>query len=786
MVETHKNQHDIIQEQALSLVKDLGLTIIPICPHDHAGVSDQHKEKCNTPGKMPMAAGWSSSKLEERVFPSLKDIKRHFVNNPDINIGLVLGQTPNYNIVGVDVDGEEGLRKWDELCKGRNVPVTWEFFTGGNGYRLLFKLPHNMVTKKHKITLDGDHQEIAFICQGQQTILPPSIHHSGSEYMWVEGRSPWDVDLADCPDWIIEKVKDTPKAPTRESKKVTYSVDPVGAGERNNDMTKKVMSMCRKLYHAGRETALAACIATGTDPRNYNPPLEESEIRRSFEGAWTKIDEQMKEKAEKDQDKLAYQPPALGRDFIHAREECGEHFRFRNDRQKFMFTRESQGPWVTISDKIVQDMVYATLQARYGDKIGNAKNAKLVMEELKNLLISDEEVGHKEFRFGANDDTEIDNPFQTFTYTDEAIALKNGVLYIDEDKLVPWNPTVHYYTRAFNATYYPGMVNEELVADWKAQVASWVPDEDSQMFLQEYIGYCLTPSNSLDSLLFLLGRGANGKSMFMSAITQLFGPNAGIMKLTDLDDTFVGSKIIDKSLLYDPDMDSDFLKSTGKLKSIISGDMISINQKFEKPFMYKPFAKFLFNVNSMPRMGDTSEGINRRVNIIEFPNKFEVNPQYKVDFEAKFHSDAGKSAIFAWALEGLRRLKANGNFTRGEKLNQKKTEYKYQNDPIGLFMTTICEPVPEWAVEEAKNKAEVSLSMQEVYDAYAAWCDANGELKRSKRIFKKELLEHDYAIGPVSRKVKNGVRATVESLLNHKFSEVAGEYTFSTQIAKSI
>src|SRR6185312_13605294 len=51
-------------------------------------------------------------------------------------------------------------------------------------------------------------------------------------------------------------------------------------------------------------------------------------------------------------------------------------------------------------------------------------------------------------------------------------------------------------------------------------------DCEMQGFLQRMIGYCLTGSTREHALFFLYGTGANGKSVFLSAISALLGDYA--------------------------------------------------------------------------------------------------------------------------------------------------------------------------------------------------------------------------------------------------------------------
>ena len=91
--------HDDIRDAAYSYLA-FDLPIIPLCSSNHRGCSENHVERCKTPGKVPLITKWTEHKST-----SEEDLEGWFHSNRFINIGLVLGQTDNYNLVGVDIDG---------------------------------------------------------------------------------------------------------------------------------------------------------------------------------------------------------------------------------------------------------------------------------------------------------------------------------------------------------------------------------------------------------------------------------------------------------------------------------------------------------------------------------------------------------------------------------------------------------------------------------------------------------------------------------------------------------
>jgi len=60
----------------------------------------------------------------------------------------------------------------------------------------------------------------------------------------------------------------------------------------------------------------------------------------------------------------------------------------------------------------------------------------------------------------------------------------------------------------------------------------------------------------------------------------------------------------------------------GMLKAIVSGEMMSVEKKFQDVREIEPFAKHIILTNHMPRIRDYSDGLFRRVTIIPLSRQF--------------------------------------------------------------------------------------------------------------------------------------------------------------------
>jgi len=122
------------------------------------------------------------------------------------NMGLITGAASG-GILCVDLDVNDtskAMEWWSGLLAVHNnnmEPETVSQRTGGGGRQILFRAPegYRPPTNKTKIGVD-------LRGQGGFMMCPPSMHASGKEYEWETGRAPFETEIMEAPDWLIEAV----------------------------------------------------------------------------------------------------------------------------------------------------------------------------------------------------------------------------------------------------------------------------------------------------------------------------------------------------------------------------------------------------------------------------------------------------------------------------------------------------------------------------------------------------------------------------------------------------
>lgn len=135
----------------------------------------------------------------------------------DHGVGLAMGRQPDGRIIfAVDVDEHDPARSGSETLRDLEhthtpLPDTVRAITGAGGVHLLFAAPFEV--RNGNI---GDGVDIRG--QGGQIVTFPSVHPTTSRrYEWESGFAPWEHDIADAPEWLLELVvpPEAPESPTR-------------------------------------------------------------------------------------------------------------------------------------------------------------------------------------------------------------------------------------------------------------------------------------------------------------------------------------------------------------------------------------------------------------------------------------------------------------------------------------------------------------------------------------------------------------------------------------------
>jgi P4 family phage/plasmid primase-like protien len=212
-------------------------------------------------------------------------------------------------------------------------------------------------------------------------------------------------------------------------------------------------------------------------------------------------------------------------------------------------------------------------------------------------------------------------------------------------------------------------------------------DKDAKtkiLLLQMFFGYCLVRDTSQAKFLWLVGEGANGKSLILEILSEVVGrDNISRAMLHRLDQSHVRAQLKNKLLNISTEMRADDTISDGYLKAIVSGDPIEADLKFKPSCTFKPYARIVASTNDLPRLLDHSHGFDRRAIILTFNRIFKEKEQDR-GLQKKLLKEL--SGILLWSVNGLKKLRKKGSFKIPSSSKKALREYRKDSDPVKQFV----------------------------------------------------------------------------------------------------
>ena len=250
--------------------------------------------------------------------------------------------------------------------------------------------------------------------------------------------------------------------------------------------------------------------------------------------------------------------------------------------------------------------------------------------------------------------------------------------------------------------------------------------------LQEFIGYCLIPSNKGQRMMVIKGNGGEGKSQIGAVLSAIFGTNmkdGSIGKISE--NRFARADLEHILLCVDDDMRMEALRQTNYVKSIVTAQgKMDLERKGKQSYQGWMFARLLaFSNGDLQALYDRSDGFYRRQLVLTTKEK-PAGRMDDPDLAQKMKAEV--EGIFLWAFEGLQRLASNNfKFTESERTKANRESVKRDNNNIFDFMES------EGYI---RLKADASISSKELYEIYRMWCEENSLPPLKSRSFSDSVV----------------------------------------------
>jgi putative DNA primase/helicase len=327
---------------------------------------------------------------------------------------------------------------------------------------------------------------------------------------------------------------------------------------------------------------------------------------------------------------------------------------------------------------------------------------------------------------------------------------KNGVLNL-KNKQFGEHKKEFFQTIQFNYDY----DDKALFPSWLKFIADLQLEQSAIDRLQEWAGYCLFPVVKIQKCLFIKGEGANGKSVFLETLAAMLG-NVSHLEISEMLEKHKVGELEGKLANICTDIETSKIINS-RFKKIVSGETVTAEPKYIRPYEFHPFAKILFSANDYMPTKDRSHGFFRRFDIIEFSRTFtekEQNPNLLKELEAEL------PGIFNWALAGLMRLERNGwELTFSQSFQNCHEELKQALNPVKQFIDEF--------TGKPDNLPGIETSI--FREKYKTWCEINGYKPSNDANLGKEIKRLGYK--KIRLTQKNGKRPHAYEGLFIKYDE---------------
>jgi P4 family phage/plasmid primase-like protien len=247
----------------------------------------------------------------------------------------------------------------------------------------------------------------------------------------------------------------------------------------------------------------------------------------------------------------------------------------------------------------------------------------------------------------------------------------------------------------------------------------------------ELFAYCLYRTSKYQKALLCVGKGANGKSTFLSLFEHFLGKeNTGHVSLQDIvSNRFATARLYGKLANIFADLKNDKLTNTGFFKMLVSGDTMKAEKKHCEPFDFENYAKLLFSANEIPQSEDKTYAYFRRWIIFFFGNVFEGDNK-DTNLIDRLTTEEEMSGLLNLALIALKQLIKDNGFIHVDDITTIQKDYTLHSNNVQKFVRDRC---------EITGNDEDYIICRDLWGDYFSFCKQNSLHSKNDNVFGIEL-----------------------------------------------
>ena len=315
------------------------------------------------------------------------------------------------------------------------------------------------------------------------------------------------------------------------------------------------------------------------------------------------------------------------------------------------------------------------------------------------------------------------------------IPIEDGIYDFELETVEPYTPETIFLTKhpikskilneEKELIDIPDLLGENPIDTFLTQVSE---NQSYNLLLKEIAGYCFYREMPFQNFFILVGKGCNGKSVYLNILKKLIGEkNLSTLTLQTISEGgFELGYLYQKNCNMTGDLPKKAFQDVGHIKELTGGDTITAKQKFKDPFCFKNHAKLIAACNEVPESPDTTDGFFRRAVIINFPNSFEgkANPNLLQEVA----TDQNLWFFFKSCLNAFKSARDNNGWIVNESTEEKRDKYVvYSNSAIAFCGISL------------EYEPDSNLSSEVIYEQYAAYCKKKQVAAKNEVHFFKSL-----------------------------------------------
>lgn len=323
------------------------------------------------------------------------------------------------------------------------------------------------------------------------------------------------------------------------------------------------------------------------------------------------------------------------------------------------------------------------------------RNTIEMMDNFKNDVIFDE------------------NPF-VFAVKNCVIDVSNG-----EVKIKKFSPEIYLSTR-YDVEYDSNAV----ASNFTKALSEILPDNREQYYLLQWMAYSLTKDASFQKMLIQSGKGRNGKDLIWSTLKAIVGTNNYSTLTSEMitKDKHMKGHLENKNFNLSSEERKELIMEV--YKELTGGNLITCNPKFKDAHTFMNTAKYILNMNELPRLSEFSTSVRNRLVVLNFKQTF-TDDIMDTGLSRKITTETEKSGLLNILIGVIPSIFNGGyiKFDAPESVKDSTRESLNEMSGIGGFI--------DEHLKKTDNYKDVIL-VSELYDVYSKYCAENNIQKLSK------------------------------------------------------